>query len=150
MPKSKLIHASERDQQCKFCSSYVKRIFQSHKLVHTQVSEMAWLKCPGPCLSTATWHCRKNSSQRQRSFQWKLRSNWRQCLRQRLATVVRQGPGSPLSLASRSILKYLIMGLDPWVCEQVGVWVVMVGGWGGGVFNLAMSRYRNRYSYLAH
>ena len=28
---------------------------------------------PGPCLTTSTWQCRKNFSQWERSFHWKLR-----------------------------------------------------------------------------
>ena len=50
--------------------------------------------CPncihGPCLTTAIWRCRKNSSQWQRSFQWKLYSHWLKFLRQRHVAVVRQ------------------------------------------------------------
>ena len=48
---------------------------------------------PGPCLTTAIWRCRKNSSQWQRSFQWKLHSHWLKFLRQRHVAIVRQGPG---------------------------------------------------------
>ena len=47
----------------------------------------------GPCLTTATWCCRKNFSQWERSFLWKLRYHWLKRLRQRQITVVRQGPG---------------------------------------------------------
>ena len=45
-----------------------------------------------PCLTTAIWRCRKNSSQWLRSFQWKLHSHWLKFLRQRHVAVVRQGP----------------------------------------------------------
>ena len=54
-------------------------------LVKTAVS-------PGPCLTTAIWRCRKNSSQWQRRFQWKLHFHWLKFLRQRHVAVVRQGP----------------------------------------------------------
>ena len=47
---------------------------------------------PGPCLTTATWRCRKNFSQWERSFHWKLRCHWLEFLRQRQIAVVRQGP----------------------------------------------------------
>ena len=47
----------------------------------------------GPCPTTAIWRRRKNSSQWQRNFQWKLHSHWLEFLRQRLVAVVRQGPG---------------------------------------------------------
>ena len=50
--------------------------------------------CPGPCLTTATWRCRKNFSQWECSFLWKLRCHWLEFLRQRQIAVVRQGPGS--------------------------------------------------------
>ena len=55
---------------------------------------MYHLWCPGPCLTTAVWRCLKNSSQWQRSFQWKLHSHWLKFLRQRHVVVVRQGPGT--------------------------------------------------------
>ena len=47
---------------------------------------------PGPCLTTAIWRCRKNSSQWQRSCQWKLHSHWLKLLRQRQVAVVIQDP----------------------------------------------------------
>ena len=47
---------------------------------------------PGPCLTTATWRCRKNFSQWECSFHWKLRYHWLEFLRQRQIAVVRQGP----------------------------------------------------------
>ena len=50
---------------------------------------------PAPCLTTATWRCRNNSSQWQQSFQWKLSSHWLKFLRQHHFAEVRQGPGSP-------------------------------------------------------
>ena len=48
----------------------------------------------GPCLATAIWRCRKNSSQWQCRFQRKLHSHWLKFLRQRHVAVVRQGPGN--------------------------------------------------------
>ena len=44
-----------------------------------------------PRFTTATWRCRKNFSQWERSFHWKLRCHWLEFLRQ--IAVVRQGPG---------------------------------------------------------
>ena len=49
----------------------------------------------GSCLTTAIWRCRKNSSQCQRSFQWKLRTHWLKFLLHRHVTIVKQGPMSP-------------------------------------------------------
>ena len=38
---------------------------------------------PGPRLTTATWRCRRNFSQWECSFRWKLRCHWLEFLRQR-------------------------------------------------------------------
>ena len=46
------------------------------------------------CLTTATWRCRKNFSQWERSFLWKLCCHWLKGWRQRQIAVVRQGPGT--------------------------------------------------------
>ena len=44
---------------------------------------------PGPCINTATWRCRKNFSQWECSFHWKLRCHWLEFLRQlQIAAVV--------------------------------------------------------------
>ena len=63
---------------------------------HLYISIRPGIRCPspGPCLTTAIWCCRKNSSQWQRSFHWKLPSHWLKFLRQRHVAVVRQGPES--------------------------------------------------------
>ena len=44
----------------------------------------------GPCLTTATWCCRKYFGQWKRSFLWKLRPHWLKDIRQRQIAVVRQ------------------------------------------------------------
>ena len=54
------------------------------------------MHAPGPCLTTATWCCRKNFSQWECSFLWKLRCHWLKGLRQRQIAVVRQRPGTDL------------------------------------------------------
>ena len=56
------------------------------------IKEVSVLNNTGPCLTTATWRCRKNFSQWERSFLWKLCCHWLEGLRQRQITVVRQGP----------------------------------------------------------
>ena len=48
-----------------------------------------WLS--GPCLTTATWGCRKDLSQRELSFLWKLHCHWLKGMRRQI-TVVGQGP----------------------------------------------------------
>ena len=50
-------------------------------------------QAPGPCLTTETWRCRKNYSQWECSFHWKLCCHWLEFLRQCQIVVVRQGPG---------------------------------------------------------
>ena len=58
-----------------------------------------WLiqyKDAGPCLTTATWRCRKNFSQWECSFHWKRRCHWLEFLRQHQIAVVRQGPVLPV------------------------------------------------------
>ena len=57
------------------------------------LADMPYCGVPGPCLTTAIWRFRKNSSQWQCSFQRKLHSHWLKLLRQRHVAVVRQGPG---------------------------------------------------------
>ena len=52
------------------------------------------LMVPGPCLTTATWRCRKNFSQWECSFHWKLRCHWLEFLQQRQIAVV-TGPRVP-------------------------------------------------------
>ena len=66
----------------------------------------------GPCLTTAIWRCRKNSSQWQLSFQWKLDSHWLKFLRQRHVTIVRQGPGPAIKLG-----RFLHIHFTCWLCE---------------------------------
>ena len=69
----------ERDELCIIC---VRQFVLINKKTHITVSYY-W----------AIWRCRKNFSQWQRSFLWKLRSHWLIFLRQRHVAVVRQGPG---------------------------------------------------------
>ena len=65
-----------------------------------------WSNCPcvstGSCITAAIWRCRKNFSQSQRSFQWKLRSHWLKFLRQRYVALVKKGPGPVNGLASNN------------------------------------------------
>ena len=49
-------------------------------------------KEPGPCRATVTWCCRKNFSQWEHSFLWKLCCHWLKGLWQRQIAVVRQDP----------------------------------------------------------
>ena len=47
---------------------------------------------PGSCITTATWRCRNNFSQWERSFLGKLRCHWLKELWQRQIAVVRKSP----------------------------------------------------------
>ena len=55
---------------------------------------------PGP---SATWSCRNNLSQWERSFHWKLRCHWLEFLRQRQIAVVRQGPVAWNTLTTKKV-----------------------------------------------
>ena len=80
---------------------YVVRVKFQHNIANFLQSILnrhpPWLMCgnvvPGPCLTSATWRCRKNFSQWECSFHWKLRCHWLEFLQQRQIAVVRQGPG---------------------------------------------------------
>ena len=67
---------------------------------------------PGPCLTTATWRCRKYFSQWERSFLWKLRCHWLKGLRQRQIAVVKQGPAYHCLCASLRHLIHLLNALE--------------------------------------
>ena len=55
-------------------------------LIHWQVCN------PGPCITNVIATCRKNFSQWERSFLWKLRCHWLKFLRRVAKTLVIQGP----------------------------------------------------------
>ena len=71
-----------------------------------QWSETPWFSCdvivmvaatwsakwPGPCITNVIATCRKNFSQWERSFLWKLRCHWLKFLRRVAKTLVIQGP----------------------------------------------------------
>ena len=49
---------------------------------------------PGPCITNIIATCRKNFSQWESSFLWKLRCHWLKFLRRVAKTLVIQGPGA--------------------------------------------------------
>ena len=51
------------------------------------------LLSPGPCITNVIATCRKNFSQWESSFLWKLRCHWLKFLRRVAKTLVIQGPG---------------------------------------------------------
>ena len=65
----------------------------------------------GRCLTTATWRWRKNFSQWECSFHWKLRSHRLEFLRQRQIAVVRQGPGHYIDEVDALLPPALPLGL---------------------------------------
>ena len=78
---------------------------------------------PGPCITNVIATCRKNFSQWESSFLWKLRYHWLKFLRRVAKTLVIQGPGIyllrleylgflleqqiPLKIESKRIMFYL-------------------------------------------
>ena len=56
--------------------------------------QTCFVMTPNNTLSPATWRCRKNFSQWDCSFLWKLRCHWLKFLRRVAKTLVIQGPGS--------------------------------------------------------
>ena len=74
------------------------RYQQSARAASTQCS--AWRCCvalfdvnkPGPCITNVIATCRKNFSQWESSFLWKLRCHWLKFLRRVAKTLVIQGP----------------------------------------------------------
>ena len=52
---------------------------------------------PGPCITNVIATCRKNFSQWESSFLWKLRCHWLKLLRRVAKTLVIQGPATILS-----------------------------------------------------
>ena len=59
-------------------------------------SEWALAHVPGPCITNVIATCRKNFSQWESSFLWKLRCHWLKFLRRVAKTLVIQGPGPKL------------------------------------------------------
>ena len=56
---------------------------------------------PGPCITNVIATCRKNLSQWERAFLWKLRCHWLKFLRRVAKTLVIQGPGPSLLSSNR-------------------------------------------------
>ena len=56
---------------------------------------------PGPCITNVIATCRRNFSQWESSFLWKLRCHWLKFLRRVAKTLVIQGPGLWKLLATR-------------------------------------------------
>ena len=76
-----------------FCYRYVIILLWTH-LTYLPI----WLpQCqrsnPGPCITNVIATCRKNFSQWESSFLWKLRYHWLKFLRRVAKTLVIQGPG---------------------------------------------------------
>ena len=74
---------------------------------------------PGPCITNVIATCRKNFSQWESSFLWKLRCHWLKFLRRVAKTLVIQGPGSRFSLAEDVLSEDLAKPRR----HEFGVWV---------------------------
>ena len=84
----------------------------------------------GPYLTTATWRCRENFSQWERSFLWKLRCHWLKGLRQRKIAVVRQGPEYQMRMRSSKCcwpLYFFNYPLFTIRCHSNGWWEILNG-----------------------
>ena len=80
---------NHRPHECLFNRLFRRRSKKTSKL---RVTGLCAGNPPVTSLTNATWRCRKNFSQWERRFNWKLRCHWLEFLRQRQITVVRQGP----------------------------------------------------------
>ena len=74
------------------------------------------------CITTAIWRCRRNFSQWQRSFQWKLRTHWLKVLRQDHVAVVIQDP----SRNWLSEIWQLRNGTDLKMCQILPITIMVV------------------------
>ena len=68
-------------------------------------TEFQTLGSTGPCITNVIATCRKNFSQWERSFLWKLRCHWLKFLRHVAKTLVIQGPGLGLWAVSEIIFR---------------------------------------------
>ena len=131
-----LYHASTVNQFKNYVTTpLISRIFMTKtsyiKFSRNHVKSPSWMDQPvakgaGPCLTTATWRCRKNFSQWECSFLWKLRCHWLEFLRQRQIAVVRQGPVL-LFWVHHNILPRLDPTTKPWhslLCNTSVIWRV--------------------------
>ena len=85
-----------------------------HNTTHVwMIKEIIYSDTTGPCLTRAIWRCRKNSSQLQRSFQWKLRSHWLKFLRQRHVAVVRQDPRLAMLVIADTMVRMRFLDRGP-------------------------------------
>ena len=74
------------------------------KLLDWNVFLSTQLMTSGPCITNVIATCRKNFSQWESSFLWKLRCHWLKFLRRVAKTLVIQGPGMHLGIALNAIL----------------------------------------------
>ena len=73
---------------------------------------------PGPCITNVIATCRKNFSQWERSFLWKLRCHWLKFLRRVAKTLVIQGPA--LYRSFKLIYTYIYIYICN--CKSVAGW----------------------------
>ena len=91
------IWLSHETMVCAVCLSI---LFWTHRRALQNInicewsSDAIWRCGPGPCITNVIATCRKNFSQWESSFLWKLRYHWLKFLRRVAKTLVIQGPGS--------------------------------------------------------
>ena len=80
--------------------------------VHIRVQQrcvLTWLLWyPGPCITNVIATCRKNFSQWESSFLWKLRCHWLKFLRRVAKTLVIQGPGNCSTKHRQTLYRFKI------------------------------------------
>ena len=95
----------------------------SSECIWQSLSACRWLCAAfygtGPCFTTATWRCRKNFSQWERSFRWKLRCHWLKGLRQRQIAVVRQDPDNVIRNGRRD---FVLLQVQRYIKYKGGRW----------------------------
>ena len=94
---------------------------------------------PGPCLTTATCRCRKNFSQWECSFYWKLHCHWLEFLRQHQIAVVRQCPG-PLFKTSYQQISWSLNATRLGVRIIISLW--NMAGTSAAVLQRQLSNFR--------
>ena len=75
------------------CAHYDVIVINTHTPAVTEWANSSYKWNAGPCITNVTATCRKNFSQWESSFLWKLRCHWLKFLRRVAKTLVIQGPG---------------------------------------------------------
>ena len=120
------------DRQNNACEAHISEALTSHWMgfvvpsCKIKQTENYWgiivhareyrLNNPGPCITNVIATCRKNFSQWESSFLWKLRYHWLKFLRRVAKTLVIQGPGRhQCSDMTSSHYSFTVISRAPWM-----------------------------------